>query len=420
VRAHLQSLLTLSVAVLILAVGWAGVAELPWWRALGVTPQQWWHLIPLGLMAGALLLRIRRPVLALTLGGGIVLLDLSIGVNAGILLCLSDLVYNMGIRGSKRAVKISAAALTGITGGFAVVGLALGTDWEGALSLVLVGLAVLLMPLWWAAEVRRGYPLWEEPDVRPQLEAERHAGMLRRQASKRREAVAAERQRMARELHDVVSAQVSAIALTSGAVLNVEADTERDRRALGNIRSISVEALEQLREMVLLLRGEGVSLETETLNYQELLDGTSWAEVLARAEDRGMRLRVEGEPPEDLSPGQHHVLLRVLQESLTNSQKHGQAQAEVTLRLKRQLLVLRVTSPVGDLAVTSTEPRNQSDDDDATSLGTGVGLAVMRERVELIGGSLRAGPSTETSPSFPAASGMWTVEAELPLKEVRA
>lgn len=416
-RGHLQSLLTLGVALLILAVGWAGVAETPWWRALGVTPQQWWHLIPLGLMAFALLIRIRRPVLALVLGGGIALLDLSIGFNIGILLCLSDLVYNLGIRGSRRAVLAAAVALTAGTVASGVVALAFGADWEGALSIALVGFAVLLMPLWWAAEVRRGYPLWQEPDARHQLEAERHAGMLRRQASQRRQAVEQERQRMARELHDVVSSQVSAIALTSGAVLNAAADTERDRRALGSIRRTSVEALEQLRELVLLLRGEGRPGNAETVDYAELLDGTNWTDVLAVAQDRGMLLSVEGEPPESLSPGQHHVLLRVLQESLINAQKHGQAQATVSVRQKRQRLLLTVTSPV--LGESSASPSLRTDDDAASRLGAGVGLAVMRERVQLVGGSLRAGPVRAKSPVTPGGPTLWAVEAEFPLERVR-
>lgn len=419
VRAHLQSLLTLGVAVLILAVGWAGVAETPWWSALGVRPQPWWHLIPLALMAFALLIRIRRPVLALVLGGGFTLLDLSIGVNVGILLCVSDLVYNLGIRGSRRAVRAGALSLTAGTLATGLVALAFGAGLEGSLSIALVGLAVLLMPLWWAAEVRRGYPLWQEPDARHQLEAERHASLLRRQASQRREAVEAERQRMARELHDVVSSQVSAIALTSGAVLNAAADTERDRWALGSIRSTSVEALEQLREMVLLLlRGEGSSVDPEAKHRPELLDGTSWDDVLSRAQERGMEIQVEGQPPADLSPGQNHVLLRVLQESLTNAHKHGQAQAAVTCGLRRARLRLTVISPMPEEASAASRASGQDDDGGASHLGAGVGLAVMRERVQLIGGSLRAGPVGLKPASSPGDPQLWVVEAELPLKEV--
>lgn len=392
-RAHLQSALTLSVAALVLLVGWAGVAEFPWWTALGLEPQLWWHVIPLILMAAALLLRIRRPVLALLLGGVIVLVDLSIGVNVGILLCLSDLVYSLGIRGSRRAVRITGGVLGLITIGIGAAGFLAGVEWRSAVSLSLAGMAVLLMPLWWSWEVRRGYPLWQEADARGQLEAERHANVLRAQARKRHEAVEEERRSMARELHDVVSSQVSAIALSSGAVLNAPAESARDREALRTIRITSVEALEQLREMVQLLRGETVDPASGTA-----LEAATWDQVIARARQHGLQFAIDGQPPDGLSPTVRHVLLRILQEALTNALKHGDGSASIGVRTRRRRLLLQVSSGL------------RQEEGDVVAVGSGTGLTAMRERAEMLGGTLRAGPSRGDEKT-------WLLRAKLPLKE---
>ena len=430
-------MLTLGLALLILATGWADVADFPWWEALGVEPQLWWHLGPLAVMASALLLRIRRPVLSLLLGLCCVLADLTIGLNLGILLCLSDLVYSLGIRAPRRTVRTAGAAFAGGVLGTAVLLLLLGTEARSSLSLALGMAAVLLMPLWWAIEVRRGVPLWQEADARDQLHAERHAALLRTQARQRREAVDKERRRMARELHDVISSQVSAIALTSGAVLNAEADRERDRRALQTIRETSVEALEQLREMVQLLRGESdeegstqpahgsAPPQDGTLGADEPLESTTWQHVLDRAESHGLELDVHGALPPSLSPAHRHVLLRVLQESLTNVLKYGDGAAEVRVSRRRHRLRLTVTSQTAQRAAPRGTPQPEpkgcpgpgpvtedpgEDRKAQEALGAGTGLLTMRERVQQTGGRFRAGP-------HPNDPGLWRVQAELPIRE---
>lgn len=411
-RAHLQSALTLGLALLILAVGWAGVAEFPWWDALGVEPQPWWHLGPLAVMAAALLMRIRRPVTALVLGLCCVLLDLSIGMNLGILLCLSDLVYSLGIRAPRRTVRIVAATFAAGTLGTTALLLTVGVEPRSSVSLALGMAAVLLMPLWWAIEVRRGFPLWQEADARGQLEAERHAALLRSQTRARREAVEEERRRMARELHDVVSSQVSAIALTSGAVLNTGPDSERDRTALQTIRGTSVEALEQLREMVQLLRG-GDDGGPHPSSEDELLDSSTWQDVLERASSHGLDISVHGEPPAGLAPAVHHVLLRVLQESLTNALKHGDGSAEVAVSRRRRRTRLSVTSRMRSSQESAETSEESHRTPHGSGLGAGSGLLTMRERVQHAGGRFRAGPHPE-DPSC------WRVEAELPMKESAA
>lgn len=409
-RTHLQSMLTLGLALLILAVGWADVADFPWWDAVDVEPQLWWHLGPLLAMAATLLLRVRRPVLSLVLGLGLVLVDLAIGLNLGILLCLSDLVYSLGIRAPRRTVRTAGASFLACILGAAILFFLTGADARSSVSLALGIAAVLLVPLWWATEVRRGVPLWQEADARDQLNAERHPALLRAQTRQRRQAVEEERRRMAQELHDVISSQVSAIALTSGAVLNAEADRERDRGALQTIRETSVDALEQLREMVQLLRGGSghgrtahaqklTSLEDGAMPGSKPSESTTWQDVLNRAASHGLQITVQGHLPASLSPTNRQVLLRVLQESLTNVLKHGDGAAEVRVSSRGRRLRLTVTSP-------GTPPAGTPE----VNLGAGTGLLTMRERVLQAGGRFRAGP-------HPRDHSGWRVQAEIPIRE---
>lgn len=393
-RLHLQQIASLGLALLFIVMGWAGVADFSWWQRFGVTPQPWWHLIPLVLMAGVLLLRIRRPLLALLLGVLCVAVDFTIGLNLGMLLCLSDLIYSFALRASPRTVSIMSATLAALSLTPLLLVALPDVDLATAVMATLTAMAVLIMPMWWASEVRRGHPLWQEPDTRASLEAERHATLLRSQAAKRREAIEAERRQMARELHDVVSSQVSAIALTSGAVLHAPADAKRDRQALETIRRTSVDALDQLSAMVRLLRGS-------SLGYEELLDEASWQGIIDQARAHGLEVHADGELPSDLPPRLRHVVLRVLQESLTNALKHGRGSAHISTRHGRQLM-LTVQSPLAEDSGAAPSP----------ALGSGTGLIAMRERVELAEGTFTAGKHR-------ADSGVanWVVRVTLPCED---
>lgn len=400
-RAHLQSAVTVSVALLILAARWAGVyVEAPWWQALNVQPHLWWHLVPLGLMAAVMLLRIRRPLTAVILGLVCVLADMSIGVNLGILLCLTDLIYGLGIRARHRAVIGTGLSLMGLILTTGVLAAAVSEEPDVGLSVVLTGLGVLLMPLWWAYEVRRGYPLLQERGARTQIESERHAALLSSQHQARREAIDEERRHMASELHDVVSSQVSAIALTSGAVLNTGPDTERDRTALQSIRDSSVQALDDLGKMIRLLRGAS----NQTSDADEPVH---WHDAVETARGRGMTVTVTGGPPEDLDPGIHTVLVRILQESLLNELKYGTGQADVTVQRRSRRLHLRVVSTVGNQ--TRGKPSAAP-----VRLGAGTGIEALQERVGRIGGRLTA--DYEAKDDAKGTGSRWVVEAVLPLR----
>lgn len=387
-RAHLQTAAYLGLGMVAVLAGWAGPTDLPWWEHLPVTPQTWWHLVTLAAMGTVMLLKVQRPTLALLLGAACVAADLSFGFNAGILICLTDLIYSHGVRAPARRAK-AAERVLGVVVILVTAAAVLFNTLLTGISMLLLATAVLMVPLWWAAEVRRGYPAFVEDQIRQRLEEERHRELLAEQQRRRSAAIDSERRRMARELHDVVSSQVASIALTSGAVLNADPDHERDRRALQTIRGTSVETMDQLRQMVQMLRSQGQEDDAAA----ELLTAVTWEQVLAQAHRQGLELEVRGAPPSQLGPAVQSVLLRILQESLTNAARHGAGTAEVWLRTGRRKLVLTVESALDE------------EEREAVVEGTGTGLIAMEERAQSIGGSVSAGEHR----------GRWRVQAQLPL-----
>lgn len=389
-RAHIQSAAYLVIGAGAVATDWVLPPAAPWWQQLGLEPNTWWQWAALAFMTGALLLKVRRPTSALVLGGLIIAGATTIGLSLGLLVCLTDLIYSHGIRAAPRRAKMGERTLVGTASALVIITV-VTADVGAVLNMLMLSAAVLLVPAWWAREVRRGYPAFVEDRVRQRLSAERHADLLADQEARRAQALESERRRMARELHDVVSSQVASIALTSGAVLNAEPETERDRRALQTIRTTSVEALDELRQMVTMLRSQGLD------DAADLLTDTTWEEVLARAEAQDLDVEVHGSPPDGLPEAVRGVLLRILQESLTNAHRHGDGTARVYLRTARGRLILRVDSGVG----AAHPPDSES--------GGGTGLSVMEERARAVGGSVRTGEQ----------SGQWQVAAELPYPEVK-
>lgn len=389
-RAHIQSAAYLVLGAGAVATDWVMPPAVFWWQQLGLEPNIWWQWAALTVMAGAMLIKVRRPTSALVLGGLIIAGATTIGLSLGLLVCLTDLIYSHGIRAAPRRAKIGERTLVGTAPALVII-TAVTADAGAVLNMLVLSAAVLLVPAWWAREVRRGYPAFVEDRVRQRLAEERHADLLAEQEARRAQALESERRRMARELHDVVSSQVASIALTSGAVLNAEPEIERDRRALQTIRTTSVEALDELRQMVTMLRSQGLD------DAADLLTDTTWDEVLARAEAQNLDIEVHGSPPEGLPEAVRGVLLRILQESLTNARRHGDGTARVYLRTARGRLILRIESGLGAAHPPNAEP------------GGGTGLSVMEERARAVGGSVRTGEQ----------SGQWQVAAELPCPEVK-
>ncbi len=190
------------------------------------------------------------------------------------------------------------------------------------------------------------------------------------------QAVAEERRRIARELHDVVAHHVSVIGvMATGARRVLKHDYEAAEQALSTIEQTSRTTLRELRRLLFLLRVESEA-ESE-LTPQPSMGGLR--SLVDQVCDAGLpaTLRVEGDPGQ-LDPTIALTAYRIVQEALTNALKHaGAATAEVRMVIQPELLTVEVFD-------TGQGPRE--------GMVPGHGLLGMRERVAVYGGTLRTGP----------------------------
>ena len=193
-----------------------------------------------------------------------------------------------------------------------------------------------------------------------------------------RRAIAAERTRVARELHDVLAHNLSVMVVQASAARRlVERDADRAGDAAELIRITGREALAELRQLFgAVRRGEGEPLAGPPSVKQV-------ERLAARAREAGLkvRVRVEGTPV-PLPAGVDVTAYRVVQEALTNVIKHaGAAQAMVSVRYEPWELVVEVED----------DGAAAGGNGGLAAIGGGHGLLGMRERVQVCGGSLQCG-----------------------------
>jgi len=224
---------------------------------------------------------------------------------------------------------------------------------------------------------------------------EQTAELERARAELARRAVAEERLRLARELHDVVAHSISVIAVQSGVGAHV-ADTQPEEaaKALAAIEATSRAALTELRRLLGVLRQEGEP-QGSLAPVPGLADLDTLLAEVAKA-GLGVRLRVEG-TPSPLPAGVDLSAYRIVQEALTNVVKHaGPARAQVTIGYHDQDVTVEVTDDGQGVAAPTGDGQAR----------VGHGLIGMRERVAVFGGDLEAGPRP---------GGGFRVAARLPL-----
>jgi signal transduction histidine kinase len=200
--------------------------------------------------------------------------------------------------------------------------------------------------------------------LREIVEAREHSEKLAAQT-----VLAKERARLAREMHDVVSHQVSLIAVQAAA-LQV-AGNPQDGTAAGTIRELATKTLDELRHMINPLRA--TASQTTPLAPQPTLAG-----LRALVADSGIEATLCGELPENLDAATQRAVYRAVQEGLTNARKHAPG-APVVVDLWRDSTAVGVT-------VTNGPPARRP-----LSLPSARhGLVGLRERAELLHGTFTA------------------------------
>ncbi|WP_217913194.1 sensor histidine kinase [Miltoncostaea marina] len=269
------------------------------------------------------------------------------------------------VAGTAREWRLAVAGLALSVGGAAAVTTILGEP-VGIISTTLVAGAV------WTAAFLITRRTAQTRELR-----ERAAMLEREREIEARAAVAEERARIAREMHDVVAHSLSVMVVQAEAAeAMLDVDPERARRPLGAVQETGREALAELRAMLGVLRE--MADEAPELAPQPGLSGVG--ELVAHVREAGLpvTLRVEGSP-RPLSPGADLSAYRIVQEGLTNALKHaGPATAEVLLRYGDRDVELVVSDDGRGPAAANGSP--------------GHGLIGMRERVVCYGGELDAGP----------------------------
>ena len=212
----------------------------------------------------------------------------------------------------------------------------------------------------------------------------------RERVEEARLAVAEERTRIARELHDVVAHAMSTIVLEAGAErVNLQQAQKSTHDTLRSIERTGKQALAEMRRLVGVLRTDGDEaglLPQPSLSHLDLL-----IEQVSRA-GLPVELRLVGRPVE-LAPGLEISAYRIVQEALTNVLKHaGNACAEVTVTYGDRMLEIEVAD----------------DGCGGAPNGSGHGLAGLRERVALFDGELHSGRRP---------AGGFVVRARLPLEK---
>jgi signal transduction histidine kinase len=344
-------------------------------------PEPWYITLPvIAAVVAPMVFRRKYPITAayLTAGVGIAHTLLEIGISSMITTCVA--LYTLIAYVGRRPALLFLAVNE-------VVSL-VQTPWqfprEWVTTLIVVNLAFAFS---WAlgefAGARRAYHAELEQRLRL-LETERD--------QQARIAVADERARIARELHDVVAHAVSVMVVQAdGAAYAVHGQPDLAERAVKTISSTGREALTELRRLLGVLRSEDAAGERTPQ------PGTrSLSELAARVRAVGLpvQLDIVGNV-DDLPAGVGLGIYRIVQEALTNSLKHAGPGTSATVRVER-------TGDRVDLSIVDNGHRASTA---LVGVTGGNGLIGMRERALVFGGTLEAGPRP---------AGGWQVVASLP------
>jgi signal transduction histidine kinase len=264
-----------------------------------------------------------------------------------------------------------------------VLAIVIGGLVDGASATAILGYSALMVIALLAGHNRRSY----------RVEAEHTAALLEQseqlRAEQRQVAILDERNRIAREIHDVLAHSLSALSIqiqTARALLSDQHDVDRSLKVLDAAQRMATDGLTETRRAVHALRTDTQSLSEELRSLAEGQRSQSHAAI---------HLDITG-TSRPLTPDAELALLRTAQESFVNAAKHSGGQpVDACLNFTETQTTLTITNPLVALAAP------------AKTIGTtdgGYGLIGMRERLLLLGGSLTAGPDAD----------QWRVTAVVP------
>ncbi|MFE7406601.1 sensor histidine kinase [Isoptericola sp. NPDC057559] len=238
---------------------------------------------------------------------------------------------------------------------------------------------------WGAYGRERALVLWSLRDRARRAEAAQEQRVA--------EARTAERTRIAREMHDTLAHRLSLLAATAGAMeYRPDADPAQLAAAAGRVRAGVSDALEDLRQVIRLLRAgpDDLGPVPGLDDVRRLVDDSRAAGTTVAFERTG-----DDVPPAAVAT----AVFRVVQEGLTNARRHAPGSA---------VRVTVATAP-GEVRVRVADDGAAPGSTPPAGVGTGTGLVGLRERATLLGGTLSAGPD-----GAPDGSRGFAVEAWLP------
>ncbi|WP_049579156.1 sensor histidine kinase [Streptomyces sp. SBT349] len=367
---------------------WAFVMLFTSFMAIALPPQsayegpEWGGLLASGLLAVVVMLRRRWPTRMLLLAIVTGLFQLAADVpplpaNFGFLVIIFTIASGPERRPSRLALLMSLTAPT-----VAALRWPEESDAESPANAVagVVFLTIAFCLAWVLGDslrTRRAY--YAELEQRAhRLEQERE--------TQARMAVAAERARIARELHDVVAHNVSVMVVQAdGAAYVLDTAPEQTRTALRTISGTGRQALTEMRRLLGVLRSEDGSATAQDYVPQPGVE--ELADLVDQVRDAGLPVdfRIAG-TPRPLPSGVELTAYRIVQEALTNSRKHGGPDVGATVTLEYGTDALTV------LAEDDGRGAQRDLYEERGADGLGQGLIGMRERVGMVGGILLAGP----------------------------
>jgi signal transduction histidine kinase len=371
-------------AAFVLLDTWSTLAGVSWWPAHPTT-LAWVMLGVQAAASGSLVLLRRAPLLVIaTLAAFTLAITLLISpaglltpANPGniwapyaaIMAAYGPILYRTDRR---RAAVLAIAVLAFVT----------ARPWQPSLIVITIGILRTmigpLLALYFDARRRLVRALTERAE-----RAERERNLLAEQAR------AEERARLAGEMHDVVTHRVSLMVLQAGA-LQVTATDEKTRQAAEELRAAGCQALEELRDLVGILR--------TAPEDDEPYSATGLAALVAESTAVGTPAElIEDGDPALASPVVGRTAYRIVREALTNVRKHAPG-ADVTVRVGYD--GARVS-----LAIRNMAPPDGGGAGALASTGSGLGLAGLQQRVEVVHGTMRAEATRD---------GGFCLEAELP------